>query len=81
MTVFLDGPRLPPRGGGKPDALVILLHGFPEHWYVWRRQIPVLIAAGFRVVSATGPVGCAAGTRTAARPGRVLYGPSMRPQP
>lgn len=28
MTVFLDGPRLPPTRGGKPDALVILLHGY-----------------------------------------------------
>jgi phospholipase/carboxylesterase len=28
MTVFLDGPRAPPARGGKPDALVILLHGY-----------------------------------------------------
>jgi phospholipase/carboxylesterase len=28
MTVFLDGPRAPPAGGRKPDALVILLHGY-----------------------------------------------------
>lgn len=28
MTVFLDGPRMPPARGGKPDALVILLHGY-----------------------------------------------------
>ncbi len=28
---------------------VILLHGFPEFWYGWRRQIPALAAAGFRV--------------------------------
>ena len=31
--------------------LVILLHGFPEFWYSWRRQIPVLAEAGFRVVT------------------------------
>lgn len=31
--------------------LVILLHGFPEHWYAWRHQIPVLAAAGFHVVA------------------------------
>jgi pimeloyl-ACP methyl ester carboxylesterase/2-polyprenyl-6-methoxyphenol hydroxylase-like FAD-dependent oxidoreductase len=31
--------------------LVILLHGFPEHWYAWRYQIPALAAAGFRVVA------------------------------
>ncbi len=28
MTVFLDGPRMPPARGGKPDSLVILLHGY-----------------------------------------------------
>ncbi len=28
MTVFIDGPRLPPQRGGKPDSLVILLHGY-----------------------------------------------------
>ncbi len=28
MTVFLDGPRVPPARGGRPDALVILLHGY-----------------------------------------------------
>lgn len=28
MTVFIDGPRLPPARGGKPDSLVILLHGY-----------------------------------------------------
>ena len=31
--------------------LVILLHGFPYLWYMWRRQIPALSAAGFRVVA------------------------------
>jgi phospholipase/carboxylesterase len=28
MTVFIDGPRAMPVRGGKPDALVILLHGY-----------------------------------------------------
>src|SRR5712675_2931378 len=31
--------------------LVVLLHGFPEFWYGWRRQIGPLAAAGFRVVA------------------------------
>lgn len=31
--------------------LVVLLHGFPELWYAWRRQIPALAAAGFRVIA------------------------------
>jgi len=31
--------------------LVVLLHGFPDLWYSWRRQIPALAAAGFRVLA------------------------------
>jgi epoxide hydrolase 4 len=31
--------------------LVLLLHGFPQFWYQWRHQIPVLVEAGFRVVA------------------------------
>jgi epoxide hydrolase 4 len=31
--------------------LVVLLHGFPEFWFGWRRQIPALAEAGFRVVA------------------------------
>lgn len=50
--------RLPGRGvtlhavaAGPAEApLVLLLHGFPEFWWGWRRQIGPLAAAGFRVV-------------------------------
>ena len=31
--------------------LVVLLHGFPEHWLAWRHQVPALASAGFRVVA------------------------------
>ena len=31
--------------------LVLLLHGFPEFWYSWRHQIPVLAEAGYRVAA------------------------------
>jgi pimeloyl-ACP methyl ester carboxylesterase len=31
--------------------LLVLLHGFPEFWYSWRRQLPALAAAGFHVVA------------------------------
>lgn len=41
LYVAQDGPSAGP--------LVILLHGFPEFWYSWRRQIPHLAAAGYRV--------------------------------
>ena len=41
LNVLQDGPE-----DGK---LVILLHGFPEFSYGWRKQIPALASAGYRV--------------------------------
>ncbi len=35
-------------GTGVP---VILCHGFPHLWFSWRHQIPVIAAAGFRVIA------------------------------
>jgi pimeloyl-ACP methyl ester carboxylesterase len=37
------------QGGSRYGPLVILLHGFPEFWYGWRRQIQPLVEAGMRV--------------------------------
>lgn len=31
--------------------LVLLLHGWPELWYSWRRQLPALAGAGYRAVA------------------------------
>ena len=31
--------------------MILMVHGFPEYWYVWKNQIPVLAEAGFRVVA------------------------------
>ncbi len=28
MSLIVDGPRLPPAAGGRPDSLVVLLHGY-----------------------------------------------------
>ncbi|PYT79758.1 MAG: alpha/beta hydrolase [Acidobacteria bacterium] len=36
--------------GPKDGRVVVLLHGFPEFWYGWRKQIAPLAAAGFRVI-------------------------------
>jgi phospholipase/carboxylesterase len=47
MTVFIDGPRVPPARGGKPEALVILLHGYGSNGAdlislapYWSRELP-----------------------------------------
>ena len=36
--------------GPKDGPVVLLLHGFPEFWYGWHKQIEPLAAAGFRVI-------------------------------
>ncbi len=46
----VNGVRLHYVEAGR-GPLVVLLHGFPEFWYSWRRQIPALTEAGFRVVA------------------------------
>lgn len=43
FEVIVEGPK---------DAQpVVLLHGFPETNFQWRRQIPELLAAGYRVIA------------------------------
>jgi pimeloyl-ACP methyl ester carboxylesterase len=37
--------------GPADGKLVLLLHGFPEFWYGWAKQIPALAAAGYRVLA------------------------------
>ncbi len=37
--------------GPEDGPLVILCHGFPESWYSWRHQLPVLGKAGYRAVA------------------------------
>ena len=52
-TEYFDLPdlRMHAAVAGPADGpLLILLHGFPEFWYSWRRQIEPLAQAGFRVV-------------------------------
>jgi phospholipase/carboxylesterase len=60
MTVFLDGPRMPPARGGKPDMLVILLHGYGSNGAdlislapYWAKLLP---GAAFVSPNATEPV-------------------------
>jgi len=38
------------QAGPQSGVPVLLLHGFPEFWYGWRKQIPALAKAGCRVI-------------------------------
>src|SRR5512134_2857495 len=38
------------QAGPQSGVPVMLLHGFPEFWYGWRKQIPALAEAGCRVI-------------------------------
>ena len=38
------------QAGPKSGVPVVLLHGFPEFWYGWRKQLPALVEAGCRVI-------------------------------
>jgi pimeloyl-ACP methyl ester carboxylesterase len=51
LYIPTNGITLHVMAAGPADGpLVVLLHGFPEFWYGWRRQIPALAAAGYRVL-------------------------------
>jgi pimeloyl-ACP methyl ester carboxylesterase len=62
--ILTNGIRLRTVVEGK-GPLIILLHGFPQCWYLWRHQIDQLVAAGFQV----------------AVPDQRGYGGSDRPEP
>ncbi len=50
--VETNGVRLHTVQAGPVDGpLVVLLHGFPECWYGWHRQLGPLADAGYRVVA------------------------------
>src|SRR5688500_12346032 len=38
------------QAGPQSGTPVVLLHGFPEFWFGWRKQIPALVEAGCRVI-------------------------------
>lgn len=59
--ILVEGPwrhRFVAANGGRfhvaeagAGPLVLLLHGFPEFWWAWRHQLPVLAAAGYHAVA------------------------------
>jgi epoxide hydrolase 4 len=51
LRLRANGIELHAVAAGPTDGpLVVLLHGFPEFWYGWRRQIGPLAEAGLRVL-------------------------------
>ena len=52
VVVATNGISLHTRQAGPEDGpLVVLLHGFPEFWDGWHRQIKPLADAGYRVIA------------------------------
>lgn len=50
LMLDVNGIRMHTTTTGQGPA-VLLLHGFPDTHLVWRKQVPVLAAAGFRVLA------------------------------
>jgi pimeloyl-ACP methyl ester carboxylesterase len=47
-TVHANGLRFHVAACGEGDRLALFLHGFPECWYSWRYQMPLLAGLGYR---------------------------------
>lgn len=43
-----NGIRFHVAEAGEGDRLALCLHGFPESWYSWRNQLPLLARLGYR---------------------------------
>jgi pimeloyl-ACP methyl ester carboxylesterase len=49
-TVAANGIRIHLAEAGEGPT-VLMIHGFPESWYSWREQLPVLAEAGYHAVA------------------------------
>lgn len=48
-VVEANGLRFHVASCGRGDRLALCLHGFPESWFSWRAQMPLLARLGYRV--------------------------------
>jgi pimeloyl-ACP methyl ester carboxylesterase len=50
--IAINGVQLEVFEAGKQNAgkPIVLCHGFPEHAFSWRHQVPALVAAGYHVI-------------------------------
>lgn len=49
ISVAANGLTFEVAAAGSGDRLALCLHGFPEHAYSWRHQVPLLVELGYRV--------------------------------
>ncbi|AKF07420.1 alpha/beta fold hydrolase [Sandaracinus amylolyticus] len=49
IDVPSNGLRFRVHTAGEGDRVALLLHGFPESWFSWRDQMPLLARLGYRV--------------------------------
>jgi pimeloyl-ACP methyl ester carboxylesterase len=50
QTIEVGGTSLCVEDHGSGDP-VLLIHGWPDSAYLWRHQVPFLVARGFRVIA------------------------------
>ncbi|MEQ8403393.1 MAG: alpha/beta hydrolase [Silicimonas sp.] len=51
MNIDLNGAAYHVRDHGTGESVVVLLHGWPDDGDLWRHQVPVLVDAGYRVIT------------------------------
>jgi pimeloyl-ACP methyl ester carboxylesterase len=51
MAALEPGVTLHYATAGAGERTIVLLHGFPQTWREWRRVLPLLVDAGYRVVA------------------------------